>query len=238
MLKTITLRGRRVEYTLERKRVKNINLRMRRDGSIYVSAARMVPQAAIDAFILNNADSILSYIDRASKRTESERELADGQAVQLYGVRYPVMTLYAAKNSVQFINDQIIIAMKNPEDAGARKRILDKWLREECMRAINDWCQKVYPSFQAMGVRWPQEIKLRRMTGRWGSCQPVKGVLTFNTALVHAPPECIEYVVTHEFCHFIHPDHSPAFHALMTRLMPDWKARKKKLNETPLDAGK
>jgi predicted metal-dependent hydrolase len=37
-------------------------------------------------------------------------------------------------------------------------------------------------------------------------------------------------VVMHEFTHFIQPDHSTAFHALMTTLMPDWKERKKRLN--------
>ena len=93
-------------------------------------------------------------------------------------------------------------------------------------------CARVYPTFEAMGVAYP-EIKLRRMTSRWGSCRPKTGVLTFNTGLIHADEACIEYVVTHEFCHFIHPDHSPAFHALMTRLMPDWRERKKRLNNTP-----
>ena len=63
----------------------------------------------------------------------------------------------------------------------------------------------------------------------------MRGILTFNTGLVHADAECIEYVVVHEFCHFLHPDHSPAFHADMTRLMPDWKQRKKRLNETSLE---
>ena len=34
-----------------------------------------------------------------------------------------------------------------------------------------------------------------------------------------------EYVVVHEFCHFAHPNHSPAFWAAVARVMPDYKAR-------------
>ena len=42
------------------------------------------------------------------------------------------------------------------------------------------------------------------------------------------PEMCIrgrEYVVVHEFCHFAHPNHSPAFWAAVARVMPDYKAR-------------
>ncbi|MFR4476737.1 MAG: M48 family metallopeptidase [Ruminococcus callidus] len=38
-------------------------------------------------------------------------------------------------------------------------------------------------------------------------------MLTFNLRLLAAPVRCIEYVVIHEFTHFLHPDHSPAFYA-------------------------
>lgn len=37
-VRTVFAQGREFIYTLERKMVKNMNLRIRRDGSIYVSA--------------------------------------------------------------------------------------------------------------------------------------------------------------------------------------------------------
>lgn len=51
-----------------------------------------------------------------------------------------------------------------------------------------------------------------------------------NSRLIETPISCIEFVMMHEFCHFIHPDHSKAFYALMTRVMPDWQERKRVLN--------
>lgn len=73
------------------------------------------------------------------------------------------------------------------------------------------------------------EIRFRRMKSRWGSCQPVRGVLTFNSALIHVPERCIEYVVLHELCHFIRPDHSPRFRVELDALMPDWRERQKEI---------
>ena len=43
---------------------------------------------------------------------------------------------------------------------------------------------------------------------------------------------CIEYVVMHELCHFIHPNHSKQFYGFLAMLMPDWKERKQLLNKT------
>ena len=79
-------------------------------------------------------------------------------------------------------------------------------------------------------VTSPTAICIHPMKTRWGSCNFKKGTLNFNLYLIDQPHECIEYVVMHEFAHFIVPDHSPAFHALMTALMPDWKARRARLN--------
>lgn len=75
----------------------------------------------------------------------------------------------------------------------------------------------------------PQKIDYRNMKSRWGSCQPETGRVCFNIRLALYPPECLEYVVVHELCHFLEPNHGPGFHALMDRVMPDWPARKKKL---------
>jgi len=72
------------------------------------------------------------------------------------------------------------------------------------------------------------KLSIRRMKTRWGSLSP-KGTLTLNVALIRAPRECIEYVITHELCHMKHPRHDGAFYKLLERHMPDWERRKHKL---------
>lgn len=42
---------------------------------------------------------------------------------------------------------------------------------------------------------------------------------------------CIEYVVVHEFTHFLQPNHSKNFYMQMTMFMPDWLERKKLLEK-------
>jgi predicted metal-dependent hydrolase len=48
------------------------------------------------------------------------------------------------------------------------------------------------------------------------------------------PVPCIDYVVAHELCHLKHPNHSPAFYALLAQVMPDWRRRKERLETAVL----
>lgn len=63
MIKTIILNGRKIEYNLEYKKVKNINLRIKQDGSVFVSASKRTPHSTIEAFMQEKAHLILKAID-------------------------------------------------------------------------------------------------------------------------------------------------------------------------------
>ena len=44
-------------------------------------------------------------------------------------------------------------------------------------------------------------------------------------------PKNIEYVLVHELCHLVHPNHSKQFYTFLTMFMPDWKERKTELEK-------
>ena len=72
MERQILLNGQSVRYTLSRKQVKNINLRIR-NGEIFVSAAKSVPLSVIEDFLLRKAAWILSALAE-SKQKEPDCE--------------------------------------------------------------------------------------------------------------------------------------------------------------------
>lgn len=98
------------------------------------------------------------------------------------------------------------------------------------MELFQDLVTALLPQWeQAMGVR-VRALRFRNTRSQWGSCQVATHTVTLAHNLAKAPRECVEYVLVHELCHLLHPDHSPAFHAEMTRFLPDWKERKALLN--------
>ncbi|VAW44621.1 Putative predicted metal-dependent hydrolase [hydrothermal vent metagenome] len=71
---------------------------------------------------------------------------------------------------------------------------------------------------QQIGVTC-QRVQVKGYKSCWGSCSP-DGRLQFNWRLMQAPNWVIDYVVVHELCHLIHPNHSRDFWALVQQHYP------------------
>ena len=168
-----------ITYTLERKAVRNINLRVRAEG-VFASASRRVAASWVDDFVRRRA----SYIIAAQERFR-------------------------------------VLAERNDP--------ADSMTDDECRKILAEVVAEAYPTFERMGIAFPR-VYVRRMKSQWGSCSPMTGRIGLNRSLAGKPRECIEYVIYHEFCHFIHPDHSKRFWELLTSVLPDWKERRAKLN--------
>lgn len=188
--RTVCAGKKNIKYILEQKQVKNINLRVRPDGSVKVSASPRVDASQIDDFVLSKAEFILKALKRFEAVTEAEekyqRELGKAKA-------------------------------------GRESLLADPAIFTEIL-------DEVYPAFIPYGIARPK-VRIRTMKSCWGSCLVNKGIITLNRKLLMKPRECIEYVVVHELCHFVHPNHSKQFYGFMEQFMPDWKERKRRLNE-------
>ena len=85
---------------------------------------------------------------------------------------------------------------------------------------------KVYPAFATVLGGQKPTIKVRSMVSKWGVCFMNKRQITFALQLYKMPEAAQIYVVVHEYCHFLQPNHSKAFWAEVEKLLPDWKARR------------
>lgn len=110
------------------------------------------------------------------------------------------------------------------------KDMLKSHSRHDTILVFESTLERFYPFFKVRGVDYPK-LYLRRMKRRWGSCSKAKKEITLNEYLVVLPQNIIDYVVMHELCHLIQPNHSKAFYDLLTDLMPDWKDRRKILHK-------
>ena len=231
MLRTVEADGNAISYTLERKPVKNINLRIRADQCVYVSAPKDVAAKMVDAFVVEKSAYILRALKKfkdKNRETVSENNFVNGETVKFLGRNLRLKIKNASRSKVESDESYVTLYVKDAQDADLKKRVLETWLRKKCKDEITAICKKVYPQVKKYGVAFP-EIQLREMVSRWGSCSPKKGFVTFNTALIAMPVSCIEYVVTHEFTHFLYPNHSKKFYQQLATFMPDWEERKKRL---------
>ncbi len=183
MLRKIEYQKKFITYDLQYKKVKNINLRIRPDGKVCVSAGKKVPICFLDSFVLSKAEFIFSALERYK------------------------------------------------EKAQVRKRYFED---DDLVAFVSGFCKEVYPYYQKLGIAYPQ-LRFRKMVSRWGSCNPKKSVVTFNLNLAYAPRECVEYVVYHEFTHFLRADHSAFFYRELEKVCPEWREKRKRLKTVAIE---
>lgn len=81
-------------------------------------------------------------------------------------------------------------------------------------------------------VRWVDNQR-----DRWGSCTPSEGTVRISTRLAGVPLWVLDYVLVHELAHLAHPDHSPAFWAVVARYPRAERARGFLMGMTMADGG-
>ena len=64
MIREVDFKGNKIIYNLERKKVKNINLRIKSDLSVNVSAGKRVSTKFIDDFVISKGEFILKALEK------------------------------------------------------------------------------------------------------------------------------------------------------------------------------
>ena len=221
-------------YLLTRKSVKNVNLRIKPEGQVLVSANNSVPIEFIDAFIEKKQQYIFLVLSRYEEKRnliqDVPKRYVSGESYDLLGKSLRLKVEESREENVYTDGVYIFLRVKNKDDFRHKEIMMSKWLKQYQRMVFEELLQEKYLLFKKYGVLYPT-LKIRYMTSRWGSCQPKKGIITLNSKLIEAPRNCIEYVVLHEFVHFIHPNHSRQFWDFVAMMMPDWKERKEELEK-------
>lgn len=219
--------GEEICFLFERKRVKNINLRVRRDGTVSVSAPSRVPLSEVDAFVRTNAP----FIRRARERvraTPTPRPLCEGDVVYYFGAPHS-LTLAVGARALVFADGEALLSLPKPTDNVEQAYF--SLLGELLLPVLHARCA----AFEAAHPRFAgkvREISVKRMRTMWGNCRPKTGKLTFSTLLATVPLPLVDSVVAHEYVHFLHADHSTAFHLALEAVSPNHRALARALTDT------
>lgn len=156
------------------------------------------------------------------------RRYISGETHLYLGRQYRLKVIQANQEAVKLIRGYFQVYVRDTKDTAKVKRLLGRWFNVHARAVITARLKQCYTTLKHFDVPPPQGVVFRGMEKRWGSCTKA-GTILLNTELAHVPVSSIDYVVTHELCHLKHPNHSPAFYALLTQVMPDWKKRKEHL---------
>lgn len=229
---TVKIDGLPLTYTLTRKSIKNINLRVQKDGSVTVSAPTRVPLSRIVTFLTTQAD----FIARARQFWQEKKEklpppltLTTGETLPIHGKAHTVIVQKGTKRGAFLADGKLILTVRDTGDSAARLAAFRAFLDGEAKRSISASLARFLPLFYPTPREMPT-LTFRTMTSKWGVCRPQQCRITFNRNLVYLPEALADYVICHELAHFRHADHSKAFWQYLGTVMPDYGAQRKALN--------
>lgn len=233
---TVTRGGKSVTVEWERKQVKNMNLRVRRDGTVYASSSTRVSRERMETFIGERIDWIVGAVARQRTRCGADQTplaLVTGEMIPIYGDMCRIVVGKGTASQCRCHNGELILALAHPEDAAARQRAFWRFFHDEALRVLSARLAALYHLVAPIPPQLPR-VEVKWMKSRWGSCTPSKQLVVLNLKLMLVSPALVDYVILHELCHFRVANHSAAFYRELSRVCPRHAAAKKLLSAYPI----
>lgn len=221
-----------IPIIIERKDMKTCRLKVFPDKTVKFS----VPKATTIEWIANYLESKGQWISAKLQMFEQTKgyaatnEIRSGVSIRYLGEDLIFAVSVSKKQRIYKEGKTLHVCAPDINDQDKLMTQFDKWWRNESLSYINTQLDRLYPIIEKYKLPKPK-VALRKMKTLWGSCSPGRSIVTFNQYLTKAKPACIEYVVLHELVHFLYPNHSKQFYNFLSSHMPDWKDRKRILDQ-------
>ncbi|MCR5631118.1 MAG: M48 family metallopeptidase [Atopobiaceae bacterium] len=227
--KTVQIAGISVQLT--RKAVKNINLRVSREGRVDVSYPWHTSEAAAIAFVESKSDWIHTALSRISslgeKNLGASTPIVSGHTVSVWGHPYNLRIIHGPKRTARISAHDVVITLPNrylddlasEASQQAIRKTFDEFLAQE-MRTV---LPELTVAMETRAQKHASRYKIRRMKSCWGSCNIKTGTITLNLELAEHDKEALKYVIAHELTHLYVRGHNRKFYALLATFYPNWK---------------
>lgn len=220
-----------IPFTMTLRRRSDLSITVRPNLAVEVVAPTGKSLQQIEAKIQERAPWILrqQLRYRDLHPIPEPKRFVSGETHRYLGRQYRLRVVQGARNGVALNRPYLKVEVMGKPTKAVVERIVRAWYSERARQILPgqlERCLKAHPSLR--GADPP--VRICRMSQRWGSCT-ANGIITLNPLLIQAPLGCIEYVILHELCHRTVMNHGPRFERLLTRVLPDWRLRRERLNK-------
>lgn len=219
-----------IEYTCIEAERKTLGITVLPDMQVLVSAPTGTEREFIRARVQKKARWIIQkqeYFSQFFPRTP-ERQYIGGETHLYLGRQYRLKLIKSESPLVKLSGRYILVQNSNTQPESVRT-LLEQWYKERAKIKFPERLGVCSQDFEKYNIVLP-ELLIREMSRRWGSLTPNKRII-LNTELIKTPMSCIDYVITHELCHLLVPEHNSKFYKLLSTMMDDWEARKNRLEK-------
>lgn len=201
------------QVIIEKKRTnKNTYIRVKKDMKIYVTTNYFTRDKDIEKLLIDNYSSIVKMIKQQEVKQKSN------EGFNYLGKKYDIV--YVDYCDISFGEEKVFLN-KNLD--------IDKWYKKQAKDLFKERLDEIYNSYTE-SIPYP-DLRIRKMTTRWGVCNTRLKVVTLNLELIKRDIKYLDYVIVHELSHLIEANHSSKFWALVEKNYPDYKKIRKEMKD-------
>ncbi|MDD7969721.1 M48 family metallopeptidase [Roseinatronobacter alkalisoli] len=181
------------------------------DGRVTLSIPKSLPKATALGFLSEKKE----WLRKALEGVPQQIPVIIGSTILFQGT--PLQIACDGEARRIRLEGQTLFVPADPDGTITPARVA-AFLKDQARRALVSAAH----SYAARLGKQVAAISLRDTRSRWGSCT-ADGRLMFSWRLIMAPPPVLDYVAAHEAAHLCHMDHSRAYWACVSGLMPDYQ---------------
>lgn len=220
--------GHRYEYELVKENRKTLSLTVRPDMSILLKTPFQADSNHIEIFLKRKwlwLERQLKFFKKYQRKIYKKEHIS-GESFLYLGRQYKLKVIKGRQDNISLTKGVLrLTTTKKTSDNDHNRTVLNKWYQERTKAIFKKRYQIVLNNFNYDFI---PRLSTRKMLKRWGSCVDKKRIV-LNPSLIKTSTDCIDYVITHEFCHIRYENHNAKFYEYLEKKYPDWQRIKEKL---------
>jgi len=193
-------------YIIERKPIKHLYIRLKENYFLVTCSAKH-STLVVENFLKDNIEKLL--LKKEKKKI----------------VKTPQYML----NDKQYTKEEFYALYNYPND----DRYYFLVLRTHLEQRVQNLNIKIAQILKILQLK-PVVITYKKLISRYGACHIKDKYITLSLFMAKLNDQYLEYVIAHEYCHFLVPNHSPQFYAKLSLIDPNHQQIQKKLRKIPI----
>jgi predicted metal-dependent hydrolase len=212
------------DYQLRRSNRRTLAITIEPGGGLVVTAPSQATEGQVETVLRRRREWIRRRTREVSSLPppRSEREWVSGETHRYLGRQYRLKVVRGDESGVKLVGRFFRVTVSRAPSPEQVRRLMESWYLDRARRTFASRMEQLLRKNSRLGLNEPPPLIVRRLQTRWGSCSP-RGSILLNVEAVRLPMSCIDYVIVHELCHLLHPNHGKAFRRVLSACMPDWE---------------
>lgn len=214
---------------LIREERKSLSVRVFPDLRVVVKVPTQATEEEVARFVTKKRSWIKKQLDYFQQFCNCMHlTKLSGSSILYLGRQYQVIVQKDLQKYIKIEKNKIVVHVPFIDKDVENQDFLNGWLIERANAVFAERLKAIYAMFDKMPL---PNVKVRKLTRRWGSYLRKNHTIILNPCLIQASKSAIDFIISHELCHYYYKEHNTSFYNLLESKVPNWRQIEAKMEQ-------